>query len=248
MVVALTASVSLVAQTDSAWQTTAEIEASTGAESKIASIENDAGFQFSVRRGAGGRRALCSFRVPSSESGSLATDKRLTVLVDSNQPLAILSWQGPQKSVEDGDDFMEFRRRASGVVPLAQRSTDGASFWCWRALKGQASPASGLLRQILDGDELTVTLDLGEAGTREVEFSLDGAREAISDTLGISPQPAANDIAQEELLAFRVNYRSTTCYLLQSKKGRKRCLEAVNRCALQTHDSVLSMTECVEGK
>ena len=83
---------------------------------------------------------------------------------------------------------------------------------------------------------------------RQVRFALDGASEAISQTLGIAAQPTAKDRAQIELLAFRVNYRSTTCYLLAGKKGRKRCLEAVNRCAERTHISVQSMLDCVEGK
>jgi len=243
-----TALVGLAGQATESWQTDVVADAATGVETRIAFVDNTDGFRLSVRPGSGGRAALCSFRLPEDGSDPLARDQRLEAYVDANEPLAIMRWQGPEKSVDDNDDFMEVRRRLSGVVPLVQLGSDQVSFWCWRALKDQSSPASGLLRQILDGGALTVGFGLVEGGEQVTQFSLDGARETISQMLGIAAEPSTRDRAQDELLGFRVHYRSTTCYLLRGKKRWKRCLEGVSRCARQTHASVLSMLECIEGR
>ena len=229
------------------WQKDVRVDPATGVETRLTYVDAAEGFRLGVRSGGGGRGAICTFALPA-EGGTLAREHGLEVRVDANDPLSIMRWESMEKPFEDADDFMEARRRISGVVPLVGGSASRVGFRCWLPLKDQASPASGLLRQLLDGQSVTFDFATTEGGDQQVQFALDGAAEAISQTLGIAAQPTAKDRVQVELLAFRVNYRSTTCYLLAGKKGRKRCLEAVNRCADQTHSSLQSMLDCVEGK
>lgn len=229
------------------WQTDVQVDPASGVETRLAFVEDTEGYRLGVRPGGAGGGAICTFQLPD-DGGTLSRNHGLEVRVDTDDPLSIMRWESMEKPFEDADDFMEARRRISGVVPLVGGSASRVGFRCWLPLKDQASPASGLLRQLLDGDSVTFDFALTDAGEQQVRFALDGAAEAIIQTLAISAQPTTKDRAQVELLAFRVNYRSTTCYLLAGKKGRKRCLAAVNRCAQRTHESVLSMLECVEGK
>ena len=147
---------------------------------------------------------------------------------------------------DDGGDFMEAVRREVRAEPLIGIDSSRVRFSCWTAMRDQASPTSGALRQIMSGHQLVIRYDAADGGSEEVVFSLDGAGEEISAALGISLEPTETDFLQEELLRFRIEYRHNTCYLLAGKKNRKRCLEAVTACAQKSQDSIFSMTGCIE--
>lgn len=230
---------------------------------RSAQVDNDAGFVFSVSAGPS-RAAHCELRLPP-DIAPPQDDSLPTLGVDGAEPHAVLRRPrsatdgGPpdkgsertwteKKPVSDEGDLVELASRSWGGLPLV--AADGASlrFECWAPLAGQDSPTFGLLRQILDGEHLVATIAPAEEGEEQTSFSLDGAPEAITEALGISTEVSSRDLLQEELLEFRVHYRKTTCYVLAGRKRRQRCLEAVNRCALQAHDSVLSMQECIDGR
>ena len=98
----------------------------------------------------------------------------------------------------------------------------------------------------MDGEELVFTYQDASGEDAQTSFPLSGASVAISSALDVSEQPSESDLLQEELMRFRILYRGNTCYLLAGRKNRKRCLEAVDACAQQNHESVLDMISCVE--
>lgn len=228
------------------WHLQSVAQAPSGGEGRQASASNDDGFEISVESQPGRGGARCVLTLPDglAELG----DEELPVLeVDALPQQQILRWEGPGEW-EDGGDFLEAMRRHLGIVPLVGLNQRSVTFLCWDPLPRQSTPTRGLLRQLLDGRELIVRVPLDDGEFRETTFSLAGARDAISEALGISPEPDRHDILQDELLAFRVDYRSSTCYLLNGKKRRDRCLDAVEQCRLQDQDSVVAMTGCIEGE
>jgi hypothetical protein len=213
----------------------------------VASVKNAEGFRLSVSPGRSRYSADCRLDLPEGWLDSMAREELVTVQVDGNPPLTVLRWQEPVDE-QDSADFLELIRRASGGVPRVGIGATWVSFRCWPALKDQRSPVTGVLREMLDGVELRTRFATASGDEMETSFSLAGARELIAEALDISAVPSTRDVAQAELLKFRFDYRSNTCYLLAGRKRQKRCLETVRRCAERTHDSVLSMAECVEGK
>jgi hypothetical protein len=209
--------------------------------------ENESGYRFTVESGPSRYSADCRLTLPDASDDSLAGDSLVSLQVDANEPLTVLRWQGQPEEEDDGD-FFEVIRRTAGGVPRTGMSERWISFRCWSALPGQESPATGALREILDGSELVLRFSTVSGGAQETALPLAGAREAITEALRIQAAPTPRDVAQAELLRFRYDYRSHTCYLLHGRKRQKRCLEAVDQCAEQVHDSVLSMLECIEGK
>lgn len=222
-----------------AWQ------ASAAADAVEVRVENADGYGFEVGP-ASGRRALCTFRLPEGSADQLDGEKLPMLVIGGYNPQQVLLWPDPAKPPEDGGDFNEVARRSSGGAPLVRATSSEVTFSCWLGLKDQLSPTRGPLRQIMDGEELLVRFYLSEGGSDEAVFPLEGAREVIAQTLGITEQPSDKDLLQDELLRFRVQYRSSTCYLLAGKKNRKRCLEAVNRCAQTAQESVVANLGCIE--
>lgn len=227
------------------WRVRLESEVASGGERRSATVTDAAGFSLTVEPQPGSAGARCTVTVPS-EVGEIDADELPVLEVDARPPQQVLRWEASDEW-EDGGDFMEAMRRHLGVVPLVGLDPRSVTFLCWDPLPRQVTPTRGLLRQLLDGRELIARLPLAGGEYREAVFSLDGAREAISEALEIPAEPDRHDILQDELLAFRVDYRSTTCYLLNGKKRRDRCLEAVEQCRLTDHDSVVAMTGCIES-
>lgn len=230
------------------WRVVSTTDPETGVETRRAIVGDESDFSFTVAPGAGGRSATCSFGLPDGESGSLDSQKLPVFEVDDLPPQTVVRWGARSDMDEiDGGDFMEVGRRAIGAAPLLGVSASGVQFRCWAPLPGQVSPTRGLVRQLLDGRRLVVRFDLRGDRHGETGFDLRGAREAIAEALGTTPDPTPLDLAQDELLQLRVRYRRNTCYLLQGRKRQRRCLESVNDCASLRHDSVLSMLGCIEG-
>jgi hypothetical protein len=235
-----------VLQGDELWEVSTRVDDTSGAETKAAVVLNASGYRLRVERTSNGS-ARCSFRLPDGSSGGLDGKALPTIVVDAFPPQSIVRWQASEIDAREVGDFMEVGRRGIGAVPLLGASARSVSFLCWKKLKDQASPTTGALRQLLDGSELTVEFQLSGGNPEGATFPLDGARAAIAEALGISADPSDRDLAQDQLLQFRVRYRRTTCYLLQGRKRQRRCIETVRECSLQSHDSVLSMLGCIEG-
>ncbi len=225
----------------------ATVTTPSGAEAGQAVVEGDDGLRLRVVRRGGARSAVCTLDLPA-QAAAVAADGRLRVRVDEREPMAVMRWATPEDMWEDGEDFMEHRRRVSRVVPLLEQRDGRFGFECWRGLPRQASPASGLLREMLEGDRIVFELLSGEDTNTLLELPLTGARQAIGEALEIPVEASPEDRVQEALLAFRVEYRGETCYLRPRKKFVERCLKAVRTCATRSHDTVLSMVECVEGR
>ncbi len=235
-----------VLQGAESWGLATRMVGQTGAEIQRAEVENSSGYRFSVERSAGGS-ARCSFRLPEGAPAVLDGNARPTFLVDALPLQSVVRWQASEVDADDAGDFMEVARRGIGAAPLVGASAEAVAFICWKKLKDQATPTTGLLRQLLDGKALTVQLRFSRDADEEVTFALEGARTAIAEALGISAEPSERDLAQDQLLQFRVHYRSTACYLFQGRKRQRRCLETVRECSLKSHDSVVSMLGCIEG-
>ena len=216
-----------------------------GADGETVSIENPQGFVFEIGP-VSGRRAVCTFRLPSGGEDRFGDKKAPSLRVDGYDPQSTVAWPDPEEPAEDGGDFMEAARRSAGVAPLISASESDVRFTCWMGLPRQTSPTRGLLRQMMDGEELVVSFTRDDDSTAEASFQLDGAGELIASTFGITERPSDTDVLQDDLLRLRVQYRGSTCYLLAGKKNRKRCLDAVNSCAQVSHDSLVSMLGCIE--
>lgn len=232
------------------WQVGREDDPASATARLVAFAVNEDGYELSVEPLAGGRAARCRFALPDDADGILDRDELPVLEVDAREPQQIARWE-PSEEWKDGGDFVEALRREMALVPLVDLGDDRVVFDCWLPLPRQEAPTRGLLRQVLDGRELIVRFDLAGGEYGEAIFSLAGAREAIGETLDIPVEPSRRDIVQDELLAFRVDYRKTTCYLLggsKAEKRRKRCLEAVEACRGRDHASVVSMLGCVEGE
>ncbi len=208
---------------------------------------NGKGFTFSVEAMPGGRGALCTLTLPEAAVGWLDADDLPTLEVDAEPLQRIARWRSFE-DWDDGGDFGEAQRRELGILPLVDLGRQRVAFRCWQPLPRQVTPTRGLLRQLLDGRELMVRFGPAAGESRDTAFSLVGAREAIGEALDMPVAPSRRDLLQDELLAFRIDYRETTCYLLNGRKRQKRCLEAIETCRGRDHDSVLSMLGCVEGE
>ena len=229
------------------WRVVAATDPVSGAASTVAVVENAEGFQFEVEASSSRQSATCVLRLPDASSEALHAVRPLKLLVDNFDGQTVLrlgTLEGDP--FDDNGDFMEVARRSAHVAPLLGVSSGEVMFRCWAGLTRQSSPTRGLLRQILEGERLIVTAFHAEGGSEETEFELQGAAEAIGEALDLPLEPTAKDHLQDELLGFRVQYRSSTCYLLAGKKNKKRCIAAVNECAERAHDSVVAMVGCVE--
>ncbi len=215
------------------------------AEGGLVSAQNADGYVFEIGP-VSGRRAVCTFRLPEEGGDGLGSKKAPSLRVDGYDAQTAVHWPDPEEDPEDGGDFMEAARRSAGVAPLLSASETEVRFACWVGLKGQSSPTRGVLREVMEGQELVVSFTRDDDSTGETSFDLDGARGLIASTFDIPERPSDQDVLQDELLRLRVQYRGSTCYLLAGKKNRKKCLEAVNACAQRSHDSVVSMLGCVE--
>lgn len=229
------------------WRVLVEVEATSGAETPVAVAVNREGFRLAVMSSPRDPGALCTLHLPEDISAALAPDEPPTVEIDAWPPQRVGRWR-PSDHWQDGGDFLEGLRRELGLVPRLDLGADRVAFQCWRPLPRQASPTRGVLRQLLDGRQLIARLTLEDGEHRETTFSLAGARQAIGEALEIPLEPSRRDLLQDELLAFRIDYRKTTCYLLKGKRRQKRCLEAVERCRSEDHESVVSMLGCIEGE
>ncbi|MDX1644256.1 MAG: hypothetical protein R3244_07870 [Thermoanaerobaculia bacterium] len=236
--------------TTPAWQVLREGDPAAGTMKSVAFTVNADGYELAVESLAAARGVRCTFALPEQAGDVLDRDDLPVLEVDARVPQQIARWE-PSDEWEDGGDFVEVLRREMSLVPLVHWAGDRVVFECWQPLPRQQTPTRGLLRQLLDGRELIVRFDLADGEYGEAVFSLAGAREAIAEALDMPVAPSRRDILQDELLAFRVDYRKTTCYLLggaKAEKRRKRCLEAVEACRGRDHDSVVSMLGCVEGE
>lgn len=230
-----------------AWTAMPTDEAPAGVRRPAVGITNPEGFGFSVEVLPGARGALCALTLPDDASSDVDGGDLPVLEVDAREPQQIARWQ-PSEGWEDGGDFAEALRRELGLLPLVDMGERRIAFHCWQPLPRQVAPTRGLLRQIVDGRELLVRLTLAGGEHRETTFSLADARRAIGEGLDLPLEPSRRDVLQDELLAFRVDYRKTTCYLLNGRKRQKRCLEAVETCRGRDHDSVLSMLGCIESE
>lgn len=246
VVAGLIAASPLPAQTQ--WQVKTRVDPATGAERKSAFTENEEGFQLVVSSGSGSRSARCSFRLPEGGPVTLDAEKLPTLMVEGREPQSIAPWPPSEADVTDGGDFMEAARRGLGVMPLVGSTAHSVDFRCWTALRDQASPTRGALRQMIDGDRLVIGFQLASGGAAAASFSLAGADRVLPEVLGVSPRPTEKDLLQEDLLRFRVQYRRSTCFLLAGRKKVRGCIETVNQCALKSQESVLSMVGCIEGE
>ena len=159
----------------------------------------------------------------------------------------MLAWREVEEEpFEDDGDFFEVARRSAHVAPLLAVRPGEVVFRCWMPLPRQSSPTRGTLRQLLEGERLVIHYFSSDGSYQETSFALEGAAGAIGAALDVPLEPSAADHLQDELLALRVHYRGQTCYLLAGKKSRKRCLEAVTECGRRSHDSVVSMLNCIE--
>jgi hypothetical protein len=208
-------------------------------------LDNPDGYAFTIGPVSAGR-AACSFGLPSASQDTLHPEKLPSMSVGDADVQTVVAWPEPEQPAEDGGDFMEVARRAAGVAPLVSTSATEVRFLCWLGLPGQSAPTRGVLRQLMDGEELLVNFVRADDSAGVAVFALDGARERLASTFGISESPGAGDYLQDDLLRFRVNYRSSTCYLLAGKKNLNRCLDRVNACAQRSHASLIDMTGCVE--
>jgi hypothetical protein len=236
-----------VLQAAESWQVSTRVDSATGAEIRSAIGENEAGFRLIVERGSGSGPGRCSFKLPDGSSVALDRNMLPTLIVDGLQPQTVVTWPPSEIDASETGDLMEASRRVLGVVPLLGANVHTVAFVCWKKLKDQASPTSGALRQLLIGKEVTVQFHLVKDLAEEATFSLEGAREAIAEVLGISAEPSEHDRVQEELLRFRVHYLRTACYWFQGVKRQKRCVATVRKCSQQSYDSVVSMLGCIEG-
>jgi hypothetical protein len=236
-----------VLQGAESWQVSTRIDSSTGAEISSAVARNDAGYRLIVERGSLSSPGRCSFKLPESSEAALDSSMLPTMIVDGLPPQTVVRWPPSEIDATETGDLMEASRRVLGAAPLLGANAHTVAFVCWKKLKDQASPTAGTLRQLLDGEQVTVQFHLVGDVAEETTFSLEAASEAITEVLGISPEPSERDLVQEELLRFRVHYLRTACYWFQGTKRQKRCVEAVRKCAQKSYDSVVSMLGCIEG-
>lgn len=236
-----------VLQGAESWQISTRVDSSTGAEISSAMVRNDAGYRLIVEKGSRSGPARCSFKLPDGNETALDSNMLPTLIVDGLQPQTIVRWPPSEIDTTETGDLMEASRRVLGAAPLLGANAHTVAFVCWKKLKDQASPTSGALRQLLEGEQATVQFHLVADVAEETTFSLEGAREAIVEVLGISADPTERDRVQEELLRFRVHYLRTACYWFQGTKRQKRCVKAVRECTERSYDSVISMLGCIEG-
>ena len=236
-----------VLQAAESWQVATRVDSASGAEVRSAMVENEAGYRLVVERGSGSSSGRCSFNLPDGSSVALDSNTLPTLIVDALQPQTVVRWPPSEIDAGEAGDLMEATRRALGAAPLLGANSRTVAFVCWKKLKDQASPTAGTLRHLLDGERVTVQFHLVRDLAEETSFSLEGAREALVEVLGISAEASERDRVQEELLRFRVHYLRTACYWFQGQKRQKRCVAAVRKCSRSSYDSVVSMLGCIEG-
>ena len=227
------------------WEVVSTLDETSGAERKVATVTSEDGHTLTVSPMTG-NAARCALQLADGSPDTFTPEHPPTLQVDGGPTTRIVSWPPEADPYDDGGDFMEAARRRLRGSPGVSMNERSVVFQCWKGLARQSSPTWGPVRQMMDGEHLTVDFQPAEGGRASFDIPLSGASEAISETLGITSQPSERDWLQDDLLRFRVEYRGNTCFLLAGKKNLKRCLEAVNRCAGQSHDSVIDNLGCIE--
>jgi hypothetical protein len=158
------------------WIVTESKDVITDEVRRTAIVTNTDGFTFSVYT-MGPKSIWANFSIPSSDSAILDGKKLIVYRVDDYPPKTL-----------DTDRFAENE--------MHLHLLDAQPKWVNWAVGNRGSPGlQETLRQLQGGQRLIVRFYLFTGGSRDTEFTLRGAREALADVAGV---PAAWDAAEEQ--------------------------------------------------
>ncbi|MGH9644181.1 MAG: hypothetical protein ACRD3Q_17385 [Terriglobales bacterium] len=150
-----------------AWRSIATQDAMTDKVTTSAFVVSDDGFKFAIYRGADGE-AWAHFELAPRVN-------------DGIDPRALLEYRIDQY----GAETLEALRLANGAgLPLLNVEPRWVDFRIAGSLKSKFGPLD--LRRLQAGQRLIVRYFLFTGGSRDVYFSLDGARETIAQATGLS--------------------------------------------------------------
>ena len=213
------------------WVVTESKDAMTDEFSRMASVTNKDGFKFSVYT-VGPRDIWANFRIPGSDTAVLDRQKLIVYRVDDYPPRTL-----------------ETNRFAHEELHL--QLLDAQPKWVnWAVGARGSADLQETLRQLQAGKRLIVRFYLFTGGSRDTEFPLAGAREALADVAGVPP---TWDAAEEERAKERQKRRPLIpaarerayqrCLTVPSVLGpegepRRRCLNEMSDCARKYGDNV----------
>lgn len=103
------------------------------------------------------------------------------------------------------------------------------------------SPTIGYLREIMDGKNLLFRYFTVGGGSQDIEFDLNGAKEAIANALGIPEEPDADNLARRTILREAMQ----RCPTISDSKSP--CAMLVSKCDKNPDFSSKALSECLRG-
>lgn len=165
------------------------------------------------------------FSLPPSSFDRLSRTGRVLALRADDQPsLDVIAVTTPDLILEE-----------------ARSDTRNVRLVIWYSLS--PAPTVGLFRELLDGDTLYARFFTDSGGTVDTSWPLEGARQAIADTLDVNVYASPEDIEWARLSGELMISAEQRC------NRNTECSLALSPCIfmLKTRDDIDSFNQCVEG-
>jgi hypothetical protein len=171
------------------WRVTESKDATADDVRRTAIVSNEGGFTFSVYTVAS-KTVWANFTIPESDSALLDGQKLIVYQVDDYPPQT-------QDSNRFGEKVMHMH-----LIDAQPKLVN------WVIGARGSSGLKQTLRQLQGGQRLIARFYLITGGSRDTEFTLAGAREALAEVAGV---PATWDVADEQRPKEQLKRRLDTC-------------------------------------
>jgi len=211
------------------WKFIDKTDAMTDAKVRVAMvIDHKEGF-LSINRGSGNGPVILSFQLVREASG--ISDEPIMVRFDKHPAHTL----GPSSNTESGS---------------------GRTFWQWQPNKvmvqvwdGQGTPnSSSFLRQLSTSSKLLLRYQRNDGSSRDVEFSLVGAKEAVSRAIqpmpGPEPGPEFAETAQGKRFQAAWTEAVTRC---QKQDDARLCINKIFPCIYTANRDPDALLACTGG-
>ena len=179
------------------WRVDKKVDAITDREEKTAEVYNADGYKFSVYRAAN-NRVYGLFALPNNLVEAIAPEQPLYLRVDKQKA----------EKIDPGNPLADLGIKTYFWKP------GFVNFLLWHGK--QEEGIAPVIDQLMAGENVLIRYPVGTGGTRDVAFTLDGAKSAIATALDLSQDPGIQAKAKEAEIYKRV----VTTYMTGCTKSR----------------------------
>lgn len=210
-----------------AWQVTTIKDSMTDETRRTAVVVNENGHSLSVYRQPSGT-VWANFSLASKSVDQLTLQKPPVFRIDKNEPNDVVD----QKRLQ--------AISASGIQAFAWEPK-WINFLVWHG--EEAHGRSKTLNELMQGTSAVFRYYLFTGGYKETTFSLQGARPAIAEALGI-PQ-VADSAVTVNAEAFKTEFLAATTACQRDMKTLRPCFERVSACHTKANNDSKKFRQCL---